>query len=135
MGSRIGLTDTHISAIAKMSDGNPDALSAMMQIMQEHDNIDTEAMFGGLGAIMLLDTWEIYGSDIYVLFNDKCDRDVRRMLLLMRATQLGLFSESRLRELASDQVNLTPEEWDDIDKKVCNRLEGFARPAKEVNHS
>lgn len=85
---------------------------------------------GGIGAVMILDTWEIYGTDIYVLWNDKCNRDVRQMLMIMRATQLGFFSHERLQEMASDQmrqINLTDEEWEDLDNKVCERLEDFAR--------
>ena len=86
-----------------------------------------------MGALMILDTWEIYGSSIYVLFSDKCNREVRRMLMLMRATQLGLFSHLKLKEMAADQsrqVNLTEDEFAELDQKVCGRLERFARPDK-----
>ena len=130
--SRIELTDTAMDVMVKMSDGNPGAIAAMMQILEKHDEIDPQAMLGGLGAIMILDTWEIYGSDIYVLFNDKCERDVRRMLLIMRAVQLGMFPESRLREIAADQsrrINLSEDEWQNIDKKVCDELKYFAKSA------
>ena len=130
--SRIELTDTAMDVMVKMSDGNPGAIAAMMQILEKHDEIDPQAMLGGLGAIMILDTWEIYGSDIYVLFNDKCERDVRRMLLIMRAVQLGMFPESRLREIAADQsrrINLSEDEWQNIDKKVCDELKYFAKAA------
>lgn len=81
---------------------------------------------------MILDTWGIYGTDIYVLWNDKCNRDVRQMLMLMRATQLGIFSHTKLQEMAADQmrqVNLSDEEMAELDEKVCERLEDFARPA------
>ena len=102
----------------------------MAAIMEKHNDIDPQAIMGGLGAIMILDTWEIYGSDIYILWNDKCGRDVRQMLMLMRATQLGFFSHERLREMAGDQmrqVNITDEEMEDLDNQVCERLTEFAR--------
>jgi len=130
--SRISLTDTTMDVIVKMSEGNPGALSAIMAIMKEHDSIDPQAAMGGLGAIMILDSWEIYGSDIYVLFSDKCNRDVRQMLMIMRATQLGYFSHIKLKEMAADQmreIDLTDAEWSELDTKVCDHLNEFKRPA------
>lgn len=128
--SRIKLEDTTLSTIAKMSDGNPGAMMAMLEIIKNHDKIDPQAAFGGLGAIMMLDTWEIYGSSIYILYNDKCGKNVRRMLMLMRATQLGIFPHWKLKEMAMDQsrqINLTEEEFKELDAKVCEQLEEFAR--------
>ena len=130
MRARIELSDTAQDVLIKMSDGNPGALSAMMDIMKKHDSIDPQAMLGWLGAIMILDTWQIYGTDIYVLWSDKCKRDTRKMLMLMRATQLGEFPKSRLRELAADQgrtVNLTESQWYELDEKVCSQLDQFQK--------
>lgn len=129
--SRIELTDTVTDMMVKMSDGNPGAITAMMMMLQEAEAIDPQAILGGVGAVMQLDTYEIYGSDIYVLYNDKCGRDLRRMIMLMRATQLGKFPHSRLKEMAADQmykVNLSEEEWKELDDYVCDTLEDFARP-------
>jgi len=128
--SRLTLTDNTMSMTLKMSDGNPGAVSAIMDIIEKHDAIDPQAAMGGLGAIMMLDTWEIYGTAIYVLYSDKCGRDVRKMLMIMRATQMGLFSRDRLQQMAADQmrsVNLDDEEWYALDEKVCGQLEDFAK--------
>jgi hypothetical protein len=132
MGSRITLSDTGMDVLTKMAEGNPGALTAMMEILEKHDQIDPQAMMGGLGAILILDTWDIYGSSIYVLFSDKCNRDVRKMLMLMRATQLGFFPHEKLQAMAADQarqVDLTDEEFNELDRKVCDRLDEFAKPA------
>jgi hypothetical protein len=129
--SRLELSDTGMDVIVKMADGNPGAITAMMDILEKHDEIDPQAILGGMGAIMILDTWEIYGTDIYVLWSDKCNRDVRQMLMLMRATQLGIFSHINLKEMAADQmrqVNLSDEEMAGLDEKVCEQLKDFARP-------
>ena len=128
--SKITLNDTGMTAIVKMSEGNIGATTTMMEIIQKHNKIDPQAVMGGLGAIMILDTWEIYGADIYILFNDKCNRDVRKMLMLMRATQLGFFSHIKLKEMAHDQmrkINLTEEEFKELDNKVCAKLTEFAK--------
>ena len=129
--SRLKLEDNGMDVMVKMSDGNPGALTALMDIMKNAEEIDPQGAFGGMGAVMLLDGWEIYGTDIYILYSDKCNRDVRKMLMLMRATQMGMFSNEKLKEMASDQmrqVNLTEEEMTDLDNQVCERLEEFARP-------
>ena len=128
--SRIELTDTTMSALVKMAEGNPGALTAMMDILDKHESIDPQAFMGGLGAIMALDTYEIYGTDIYVLYSDKCGRDVRTMLMLMRATQLGFYPVASLKALAADQtrdVNISAEALDALDVKVCKALEEFAK--------
>jgi len=129
---RIQLTDNTMDILIKMSDGNPGALTAMMEIIEKHESIDPQAMMGGLGAIMILDTWKIYGTDIYILYNDKCDKDVRKMLMIMRAVQLGFMPESKLVAMAKDQkreINLTDSELIDLDVKVCEQLESFAKAA------
>ena len=129
--SRVEITDTVSDMMVKMSDGNPGALTTMMVMLQESQAIDPQMALGGLGTVMLLDTWEIYGSGIYVLYNDKCDRDLRKMVLLIRATQLGKFPHNKLKEMADDQcreINLTEEEWKELDEYVCNELTEFKRP-------
>lgn len=128
--SRIELTDTGMDVIVKMAEGNPGAIQALMEIMSEHDSIDPQALLGPIGAIMSLDTWGIYGTDIYILFSDKCNRNVRRLLMLMRATQMGDFSHVRLQQMAADQRNqlyLSEEEFSELDTKVCAQLDFFKR--------
>ena len=128
--SRIELEDSQLDVMMKMSEGNPGALTAMMDIIKEHESIDPQAVMGGLGAILILDNWGIYGSSIYVLWNDKCNRDVRTMLMLIRATQLGFFSQSRLQQLAADQMRdiaMPDEEIEELDRKVCEALDQFKK--------
>lgn len=135
--ARIELTDTLTDVIVKMAEGNPGAATAMMEIYTKGEKIDPEAAMGGFGAILLLDTFGIYGTEIYIIWSDKCKRDTRLMLMLMlmRAVQLGLMPESKLKTMAEDQmrqVDLTAEEWDDYDQQVCAKLKQFARPAVDA---
>ena len=130
--SRIELTDSFMISLVKMAEGNPGAITAMMDIIAKHDEIDPQAFMGGMGAVMMLDTWEIYGSDIYVLWNDKCGQDVRKMLMIMRSCQMGNFSHEKLKEMAADQcrqIDLTAEEWQAHDDFVCGELEQFQKAA------
>ncbi len=60
-------------------------------------------MLGGLGAVLSLDSFGIYGSDIYILHNDICDRNLARMLAVLRATQLGMFDSNILKDACHRQ--------------------------------
>jgi hypothetical protein len=133
MGSRITLTDNTQSVLFKMSEGNPGALTAMCEILKEGEVIDPQAAMGAFSAILTLDTLNIYGSDIYILWNDQCNRDVREMLMLLRAYQLGFVEGDRVKVIAADQmrkIKFSKEEMDEFDIKVCGRLEQFKRSEK-----
>jgi hypothetical protein len=138
MKSRIELTDTIMDIMVKMSDGNPGAASCLIDIMNNAADIDPQDALTPLGPILALDTHGIYGSSIYILWSDKCGRDTRKMLMLLRAVQLGLFSRHQLKELAEDQlraVHLGQEEFEALDKEVCGTLERFKRPELTPNRS
>ena len=131
MIGRISITDSVADAVTKMCDGNPGSVVAVLTILKGYSAIDPQAMLGGLGMLMMLDDKRIYGSSIYVLFHDKCCCDLRKFILLMRANQLGILPDIKIREMTSEripEVNLSDEEWEEIDQKVCDQLDDFARP-------
>lgn len=132
--SRIGLTDSVADVIAKMADGNPGACTAMIEMIKHGKEIDPLCFMGGLGAVMLLDTFGIYGTDIYILYSDQCKRDVRELLMLLRAGQFGFVREDKIKAVAADQmdeVRFSKEEMDEFNEKVCKKLETFM-PRKVV---
>ena len=129
--SRMQLTDSALEMIVEMSDGNPGAIQALGAIINQSAAIDPQSALGGMGPILSLDTHQIYGADIYVLYSDKCQRNVRKLLVLLRACQLGIMPESLLQSLAADQkreIELTTDEFNELDAKVCEKLEEFQRP-------
>lgn len=75
--------------VVAMSEGNPGAIVTCMQIIQLGEKIDPKSFAGGLGALLMLDTLHIYGSRLYMLWNDVCGRDVAKTLAVLRAYQLG----------------------------------------------
>ena len=128
---RIVSSDNAQTIVLKMSDGNPGAIAAMMDLLKDCGKIDPNHPMGPFGPLLMLDTLGIYGTGIYILWNDKCERDTRRFILLLRATQLGLLPMSKMQEMAADQmrqINLSVDEWADLDLAVCNRLEKFMSP-------
>ncbi len=129
--AKIKLNDNVQDIFIKMSDGNPGALFALSEIYKNGEEIDPQSFAKGFGPILNLDTLGIYGSDIYVLWNDQCDRDVRLMVMLLRANQLGFLSNDRLVAIFADQMRvdkLSSEELNDLDEQVCSRLPEFKKP-------
>ncbi len=73
--SKITLEDTNQSAIVKMSEGNPGALTALVGLLQLDKKV---APFGGLVALLHLDDEGIYGSRIWMGFKDYCGQDAAK---------------------------------------------------------
>ncbi len=127
--TRIKVSDTGPGIVAKMADGNPGAVHAMARLLtKECEKIDPDSALGLYGPLLTLDRFGIYGTSIYILWKDKCRRNLRQFVLLLRASQLGLLPDRKIKEMAADQmgqVNLTDDEWDDLDTAVCDQLAGF----------
>lgn len=101
--TRIELNDTMVTAVGKMVDGNMGAMSACMDLITNGEKIDPDSALGGFGNLLSLDTHGIYGTDIYVLYNDICERSAAKTITILRAIQLGLFSDDILRDACSRQ--------------------------------
>lgn len=125
---RIQLSDNTMDVVMKMSDGNLGAMKVLMNILSPDSNeIDPDNVMGGMGVILSLDTHGIYGTDIYILYNDICQNDLVKFLAILRAVQLGFFSEHILKDACSRQdrtgISLIP--IDELYLKVTERLPNF----------
>lgn len=133
MKQRIELTDSTMSAMTKMADGNHGAANVLLTMLYEGSKIDPDNAFGCLGNILLLDSFCIYGTDIYILHNDICDRNMAKTLAVLRATQLGLFSRATLADACHRQdrsgKQLVP--VDELYAKVKEQLPNFDNQPKE----
>jgi hypothetical protein len=133
--TRIKLTDNAMSAIMKMSEGNPGAMNVLTNILSPETNkIDPDNIIGGIGVLLSLDTHGIYGADIYILYNDICRNDMVKMLAVLRAVQLGFFSENILKDACHRQdrsgVDMIP--VNDLYVKVKEELPNFNSSTDEV---
>ncbi len=111
---RVTELDTILEVVKKLAEGNPGAMTTLAICIKEDEG---QARVG----MLLLDSLEIYGSAIYVLFNDKCDRNAAKFLLLLKATYQGCFSPDQLQDLAADQmykVNLPLSIWEQLAEAV-----------------
>jgi len=125
---RINLTDNMMSVLTKMAGGNPGAINVLMQIMKEGQQIDPRGALGGLGLVLLLDTFDIYEERIFMLYKDVCKQDIVNMIACLRACQLGMVSEQDLNH-SIDRTGkpLVP---DELLKKVQEQLPEFGQRAE-----
>lgn len=122
---RIKLSDSISTAITKMAEGNPGALNACLSLLKEGDKIYPQYIMEGMIYIYDLDKEGIYGSDIYVFWNDICNRETLKMIAVLEAVRLGLFSGRVLSEACHRQDysgrDMVP--VDDLYKKVIERYQ------------
>jgi len=94
--THIEMTDTAITAMLKMIEGNPGAASVLNLAYRNNVRIDPDNVFGEIGPLFSLDTLGIYGSRIWMLYKDVCGQDITNFLGILRANQLGFLAESDL---------------------------------------
>lgn len=127
----IELDDRPIDALIKMSKGNPGAIEALSKMMDLNQLVDPiTATLGGLYYPMLLDSFEIYGPEIYMLWSDVCNRDTAAALALLRATQMGIVSLPTLKHaIQNGGKGVDPSA---IMAELMRRLPDFNSPQQEI---
>ena len=83
--AKISLFDTPVKIITEMSEGNPGAMTVVMQLM----DLGNKGEFKAITTLLFLDTLEVYGSRLYMLWNDCCDRDINVMMDIVKQVQQG----------------------------------------------
>ena len=119
-----------MSAVVKMSDGNPGAITVMAGLIKDGGKIDPNSFMGGFGNVMDLDTLRIYGPRIWMLYKDVCGQDLRVMCAVLRAWQLGFVTDSAINAALDNEPWRKSETSLDLDAlvvKVEERLPEFQR--------
>lgn len=131
MKERISLEDNLMTIIMKMSGGNPGAVTALVELYQRADAIDPDNALGGLGQLLMLDTFGIYEENIWMLYKDLCGGDPSKVITLLRACQLGKLSERDLHTAITGgdrgygSAELLPKTFPEYlieVRKVCSRF-------------
>lgn len=121
---RIGLQDTTMDAVVKLAEGNPGAATVCMQILDKGGDIDPDWMFGGLSILLSLDTYNIYGPRIWMLYKDVCKQDLVKTIASLRACQMGLFPIEKLQHAIDNYGEGV--DVDELHRMVKERLPRFA---------
>lgn len=72
-----------------MSEGNPGALTVLMQMIQNSR---------GFTDILLLDTLDIRGSKVWMLYSDSCGKNEGKFNRTLKALRCGAYSEEEIQE-------------------------------------
>lgn len=120
---RIDLTDSAMSAVMKLAEGNPGAITAIMKMMERAQSIDPDSAFGSFGPLFSLDRMGIYGSRIWILWKDVCGHDALRVETLFRAAQLGIIRD----EAISGATKPGDFDFNDLLSQVQAELPAFGR--------
>jgi hypothetical protein len=102
MKERIGLDDTFQSALIKLAEGNPGALTALLKLATDVPKIDPDSFLGNLTPLLDMDSLGIYGSNIWILYKDVCGADSVNFATLTRAWQLGYVPEAQIVKASID---------------------------------
>lgn len=120
----ITLEDTGLDIWLKMSGDNPGAMAVLTKLSEYSDEIDPKC-WNKVQHLLALDDMGIRGEKLWKLYKDVCGENIGRLLLLLRANQLGgHVTRSRL-EAAALGYGFDPEEWDNFLAKVQARLPSF----------
>lgn len=124
--TRIQLEDTMMNVIMKLADGNPGAMRVCMDLLNEAERIDTDDIMGGFGSLLMLDSEEVYGPQIWMLYKDVCKEQLWEMIAVIRACQLGFINKTQLHHAIDNYgegINI-----EDCITQVTSRLSGFKIP-------
>ena len=94
---RIQLHHNMMDAMMILAEGNPGALTALMEIFKAVGTVDPDNALGPLGPLFSFDNLDIYGSNIWVLYKDVCGMDITKLLAVLRANQLGILSSAQIK--------------------------------------
>jgi hypothetical protein len=127
--NRIKLNDRFLDVMVKMAEGNPGAATALMEITANAEAIDPESALKWLGPLVTLDSYGLYGSEIYIIWNDICQRNTRNFIMLLRAVQLGIISMIDITNQIKNGrgYQFSEERFKEIDEEVCTNLLKFKK--------
>lgn len=109
---------TVLEMITALMEGNPGALSVLIQCLEKAKQIDPTHAFQELGPFIVLDSYGIYGPNIWVLYKDICEQNLVRFIAVLRCCQLGLVDRNQI-------FSLTPPQILELVKEVKARLPEF----------
>ncbi len=117
------LSMTTMDILLSFAEGNPGAITAMLELMKASPVIDPDSAFAELSPLISLDNLDCYGPRIWMLYKDVCGQDTTNVLAVMRANQLGYISEREVNRAISGETRI---DVPDLLAKVKERLPAFA---------
>ena len=124
------MTQIEIQLITELSEGIPGAAVALAEMCKVHDAVDPYCEGGAFVELYKIQDLGLHGPNIHILFKDVCHGEPARLVMLLRAWQLGFIRADLLRAAATRPPAIkldTDALWD----RVCTELPRFQpRPVK-----
>lgn len=92
--SKLEMTDNLGDVIIKLSEGNPGAMTTLFEIMNHFDNDEMEF----LGTFLVIDSMALYGSQLYMLWSDCCNRDIEKTVKVINLYCNGVITDKDIEE-------------------------------------
>ena len=124
---RLELNDDIKTAIIKMCDGNPGALTVLIESVKQCEAIDPDNFVGPYSVLLALDSIGIYGPSIWVLYKDVCGEEMVNLVGVLRGRQLGFVSSDEIRAVANERDGKATIDVENILKQVREKLPAFKR--------
>lgn len=124
MTRKIQLNDTPLSATLLISVGNIGAAKALATCSMLAEEIDPQCMLGAFGMLGQLESMEIYGADVWLLFKVVCGERPPAFHAVLRAVQLGLLRGETVKKAIRGELKL---KVDLVWERVCERLTSFQK--------
>jgi hypothetical protein len=118
----IELSDTPLTAIAKIAENNAGAVTVLADLFITAASIDPDSALAGMGPIFQFETLEIYGSKVWSFYKECCGSNILGMQAVLRANQLGIISRTEINQAIQ---NCTRLDTTAVLKAVQSRLPAF----------
>ena len=92
--SKLELSDSFDKIMIKLSEGNPGALNVLFEIMKENNN----DLLKSIPIFIMIDSMELYGSYLYMLWNDCCNKDIHKTIKVIDLYKRGEIGQPTLNE-------------------------------------
>lgn len=91
MMSRLNIFGTLEDNFISFAGGNPGALNTLFELMKEAK--DRTALF-----LLTLDKMELYESHLYMLWNDCCNRDIKKMIKILELYEREIITQQDINK-------------------------------------
>lgn len=102
---RIDLRDSFISALTKVAEGVPGAARVLADLSVRYPHADPENFYKQWYPAIFFDQEDITGSKVWILYKDLLGESYSKMMVLMRAVQLGILLGSDLRMMVLECID------------------------------
>lgn len=128
---RLVLTDDVVGMLMKLVDGNPGAINVCTQLLRDTEKSDPSSVLGPISYLLFLDTYGIYGANIWMLYKDICKENIVHTMALLRTVQMGMLDFAILKQaiLSCSDFDIENPNIDieDTFKKLQEKLPDFAK--------